>query len=167
MNDDDNRRPLRRIPVMWLVIGLPLLSIVAGVGLVVVAVRSGGADTVGDDVRRVSQIQTTDLGPDELARARDLSAVLRLEAEMVEVIPVGGRHERGAPLELLLRHPTRANEDVRIVLTPSDNGWRGESAVATDHDWLLQLQPVDGSWRLRGRLPKAQLAARLAPSLQP
>ena len=167
MNDDGSRRSIRGIPVMWLVIGLPLLSIVAGVGLVVVAVRSGGADVVGDDVRRVSQIQTTDLGPDELARARELSAVLRLDADLVEVIPVGGRYERGAALELLLQHPTSAREDVRITLTPSDNGWRADTAVATDHDWLLQLQPADRSWRLRGRLPKAQRAARLAPSLQP
>src|SRR5690606_22598170 len=43
-------------------------SVVAGVGLVVVATRSGGADVVRDDVRRVSQIQTADLGPDAQAR---------------------------------------------------------------------------------------------------
>ena len=31
----------RKNPVMWLVIGLPLLSIVAGVGLVVIASSAG------------------------------------------------------------------------------------------------------------------------------
>ena len=49
MNDNDTSAPRRSgwsNPVMWLVVGLPLLSIVAGVGLVVIATRAGGGDTV-------------------------------------------------------------------------------------------------------------------------
>ena len=65
---DGHARSHWRNPVMWLVVGLPLLSIVAGVGLVVTAVRTGGADPVNDPVRRVAQIQTTDLGPDAAAK---------------------------------------------------------------------------------------------------
>lgn len=61
MNENRKSSPWR-VPVFWLVIGLPVLSIVAGVGLVVVAARSGGADVVSDPVQRVSQIQTADLG---------------------------------------------------------------------------------------------------------
>ena len=101
MNDNDSNatRPSSwRNPVMWLVVGLPLLSIVAGVGLVVVATRAGGDDTVNDAVRRVSQIQTTDLGPDEAARKLGLSAVLRVENGIVEVLPATGAFARGEAL---------------------------------------------------------------------
>ncbi len=59
----DRKRPFWKEPMMWVVLGIPLASIVAGVGLVVVSVRSGSADVVMDKVDRVSQIQTTDLGP--------------------------------------------------------------------------------------------------------
>jgi Uncharacterized protein conserved in bacteria len=154
-----------RNPVMWLVVGLPLLAIVAGVGLVVVAVRSGGADAVSDPVRRVSQIQIADLGPDAAARKLGLSAVLRVEDGIVEVLPATGRFDTGVALRLDLEHPTRQAEDLHLELQPAGPGWRVEQAVDGSHDWVARLRPADGSWRLQGRLPKGQHAARLAPSL--
>ncbi|MGN6224001.1 FixH family protein [Pseudoxanthomonas sp.] len=158
--------PLWRIPAMWLVIGLPLASIVAGLGLVYISVRAGGADPVTDKVDRMAQIQTTDLGPDQRAQAMKLAAVLRVDAGVVEVIPVNGEFDRRAPLELHLQHPTRAEEDRRLRLPPAGNGWRLDEAVDASHAWKVQLGPADGQWRLRGRLPKAQRAVHLAPSLQ-
>jgi hypothetical protein len=152
-------------PVMWLVVGLPLLSIVAGVGLGVIAVRSGGADTVSDPVSRVAQIQTTDLGPDAAAQRLGLSAVLRIEDGVVEILPATGNFARGQPLDLLLQHPTREAEDLQLKLQPEGPGWRRQQAVDAGHDWVVQLRAADGSWRLHGRLPKQQRAARLAPSL--
>ena len=157
--------PLWRNPVMWLVVGLPLLSIVAGVGLVVVATRSGGADAVSDPVRRVAQIQTSDLGPDAAARKQGLSAVLRVEDGVVEVLPATGTFARDRPLRLELQHPTRQAEDLHLELAPAGPGWRLQQAIDPQHDWVVQWTPADGSWRLRGRLPKQQHAARLAPSL--
>jgi hypothetical protein len=154
-----------RIPAFWLVVGLPLLSIVAGVGLVVIAVRSGGADTVSDPVRRVAQIQTTDLGPDANAKKLGLSAVLRVEDGIVEVLPATGTFARTQPLQLVLAHPARQAEDLRLELAPQGPGWRSERAVDPAHDWVVQLRAADGSWRLHGRLPRQQHAARLAPSL--
>jgi len=154
-----------RNPVMWLVIGLPLLSIVAGVGLVVIAMRAGGSDAVSDPVRRVSQIQTTDLAPDQAARKLGLSAVLRVEDGIVEVLPATGPFATDAPLLLTLEHPTRRADDLQLQLPAQGPGWRIEQAVDADHDWVVQLRPADGAWRLQGRLPKHEHAARLAPIL--
>jgi len=117
-----------RTPVFWLVVGLPLLAIVAGVGLVVIAVRSGGADAVSDPVRRVSQIQTADLGPDAAAKKLGLSAVLRVEDGIVEVLPATGKFDRAAPLRLHLEHPTTQARDLQLL----DEAYRVE-----------KLQPVD------------------------
>ena len=158
-------KSLWRNPVMWLVVGLPLLSIVAGVGLVVTAVRTGGADPVNDPVRRVAQIQTADLGPDAAAKKLGLSAVLRVEDGIVEVLPATGEFPRAQPLRLVLEHPTRQAEDLRLELPPEGPGWRLQQAVDPQHDWVVQLHAADGSWRLHGRLPRQQHAARLAPSL--
>ncbi|MBE2291576.1 MAG: FixH family protein [Xanthomonadales bacterium] len=154
-----------RNPVMWLVVGLPLLSIVAGVGLVVIATRAGGSDAVSDPVRRVSQIQTSDLGPDQAARRLGLSAVLRVEDGIVEVLPATGGFAHDAPLRLTLEHPTRGAEDLQLELPAQGPGWRIEQAVDADHDWIVHLRPADGAWRLQGRLPRQQHAARLAPVL--
>jgi len=165
--DARERRPWWKMPIMWLVIGLPLASVVAGLGLVVIAARSGGADVVRDEVRRVSQIQTADLGPDERARSLSLSVVLSADDGVVQVIAATGEFERERPLHLVLQHPSRGAEDVELELPPSDAGWKTLHAIDHGHDWLVQLTPADGSWRLQGRLPRQQHAVRLAPSLAP
>lgn len=168
MNDarpPQSRSPFWRNPVMFLVIGLPLLSIIAGVGLVIIAVRAGGADAVSDPVRRVSQIQTTDLGPDAAARRLGLSAVLRVEDGIVEVLPATGRFAPGTPLQLDLEHPTRQAQDIHLELLPQGPGWRATQAIDPQHDWIVQLRPADASWRLQGRLPKQQHATRLGPAV--
>ena len=164
-NSPESQTSLWRNPVMYLVIGLPLLSIVAGVGLVVIASAAGGSDAVSDPVRRVSQIQTTDLGPDQTARKLGLSAVLRVEDGVIEVLPATGRFVHDAPLRLTLEHPTRRAEDLQLQLPAQGAGWRIEQAVDADHDWVVHLRPIDGTWRLQGRLPRQQHAARLAPTL--
>jgi hypothetical protein len=161
----NKKKPLWKIPEMWLVIGIPLASVVAGLGLVVFAVTSGGADTVRDEVRRVSQIQTSDLGPDARASALKLKALLRNDAGVLEVIPSSGDFPKQKNLRLVLGHPTQAQEDVRVELVPAATGWRGVRTLDADHDWVVELTPEDGEWRLHGRLPKGQRAILLAPSL--
>lgn len=155
-----------RQPVMWIVVALPLGAVLASAILVAMAVRSGGDDAVADPVRRTAQIQDTELGPDERAQRKVLSAVLRIEPGLIEVLPATGEFDRRSALSLDLRHPTRADEDIKLRLLPSANGWRASRHLASDHDWLVQLQPGKGEWRLLGRLPKAQRAVRLAPALE-
>ena len=159
------KKSIWRMPVMWLVVGLPLASIIAGVGLVITAVNTGGADSVTDKVDRMSQIQTTDLGPDNQAQVLKLSAIMRVDGGMVEVLPVTGEFKRNAPLRLSLEHPLQAQEDRMLELKPSVHGWQVEADIDETHDWRLQLTPADTQWRLKGRLPKQQYATRLAPSV--
>ncbi len=161
----DPRRPFWKEPMVWLVWGLPLASIVAGVGLVVTAVRAGGADVVIDDVQRVSQIQTTDLGPDERAAQRKLSALVQIRPDHVELTAVTGELERDGGLVLVMTHPTDAAQDLRLPLARTTTGWTASADIDTRHDWNLQLAPANDHWRIRGRLQKDTQASRLAPAL--
>ncbi len=161
---NESPRSAWREPMVWLVIALPLASVIAGVSLVVIAARSGGTDAVIDKVDRVSQIQTTDLGPDQRARQMDISVVLRVDRDALEVIPVTGELDRKAPLELQLLHPTLKEQDRQLSLLPGGLGWRVTVPdLDLGHDWRLQITPKNGEWRIKGRLPKDQHAARLAP----
>lgn len=162
---NESRKSLWGIPALWLVIGLPLLAVAASVWLLVIAIRSGGADSISDPVDRVLQIQTADLGPDANARELGLSAVLRVEDGIVEVLPATGQFPRDAALRLTLEHPTRQASDLSLELVPQGPGWRTEQAVEDGNDWLVQLRPADGQWRLKGRLPRQQHATRLSPWL--
>lgn len=163
--DTPAARPFWKEPMVWLVWGLPLASVVAGVWLVVTAVRAGGADPVIDDVQRVSQIQTTDLGPDERAMQRTLSALVQIRPDHVVLTPVTGDFGREASLVLVLTHPTDAAQDLRLPLARTTGGWAAPAHIDTGHDWNVQLTPENRHWRIRGRLQKDTQAARLAPSL--
>lgn len=159
------RHPMRE-PMVWLMLGLPAVAVLAGIALVVIAVRSGSSDAVIDTVQRTAQIQTTELGPDERAQALKLSAVMRVaKGDTIELLPVSGDFARNESLTLVLSHPSQAAQDRRVELKPSELGWRGELAVDPSHDWLLQLAPADAQWRLKGRLHAQELAARLGPAL--
>lgn len=155
-------------PVMWLVLGLPAAVVVAGILMVVVAGGSDAIDTGPDEVRRMAQIQTTDLGPDEFASEEKLSAIVRLDPEraLVEVLPVSGAFDHSAPLQLDLLHPTDQARDRHLQLQPTELGWRSGADIEGSHDWNVRLGPVDAHWRLQGRLPKGQLATNLRPRLQ-
>ena len=83
----------------------------------------------------------------------------------IEVIPVTGDFDRNAPLRLSLRHPTLAAADLSLSLQPAADGWRAHTRISVDHDWTLQLDPGDGSWRILGRLSRHVQAARLGPAL--
>lgn len=155
-----------RQPVVWLLVLIPLASMVAAGMLVFEALRSSGSDDpVADPVRRTAQIQVVDLGPDARASRDGLSAVVRIAPGFVEVLPVTGQFAPGQTLRLLLQHPAHAEQDRALLLPPGGNGWRVPARIAMGHEWRVQLTANDTSWRLTGRLPKGQQAARLAPAL--
>lgn len=162
---EQNERSKWSNPVMWLVVGLPLLSMVFGIGLVVVANRDSD-DAIVDKVQRTAQIQVADLGPDALAAQRGLSAVVRVGKGAIEVIPVKGEFDRGAPLKLSLLHPAHSSDDRVLTLAPTDTGWRVQQDVDLGNEWNVRLEPADGRWRILGRLPKGQQAVLLQPALR-
>src|SRR5690606_9187333 len=166
MTDATDNSPWRQ-PIVWLVVLLVAAAVVGGVVMVRVAGQDGPMDAVPDTVRRTGQVQQADLGPDARAAPRTLSAIVRLDrtAGAVEVIAVTGTFDRDAPLRQGLHHPLRRADDTRRAPAPTELGWRGEADVAREHDWNLQLAPDEGSWRLRGRRPRGQLAARVHPAL--
>ncbi|MFP7721301.1 FixH family protein [Lysobacter sp. A3-1-A15] len=157
-----------RNPVIWLVIGLPLVAVVAGIGLIVVSVRSGGSDAVPEDVRRTAQVQVADIGPDAVAARRQLRAVVRIDPEggFVEVIPAAGDFDGAQLLVLTLVHPASQADDVELQLQRSDAGWRAPLRLDAGPAWNLVLEASDGSWRLQGRLVEGTLAAVVQPALR-
>ena len=163
--DDERRRPAWREPMVWLVAGVPLVALVGGLWLVVVAGRDGSVDAVTDDVRRTGQMQVADLGPDARAAELRLGAVFQVFEGQLRVFPVSGNLPRGEPLSLTLLHPRRQAADRTVELVPGDDGWHAEAPLDATHDWIVHLADARGTWRLRGRLPAGQQAAHLAPSL--
>jgi hypothetical protein len=158
-------RPAWREPMVWLMVGLPLTAVIAAFWLLAVAVRSGGADEVRDEVHSTAGMQVAETGPDARAQAMGLIAVLSVGEGRVRVFPAQGDFARDQPLVLVLSHPVDAHRDRRLILQPDATGWDLTGDLRDGHDWIAQLAPPDGRWRIRGRLRAGQQAARLAPDL--
>lgn len=163
-----HRHPLRE-PMVWLIIALPLAAVIASLWLVVLSYSGGSIDAVADDVQHTGQIQTTNLDPDARASQLKLSAILQSGNGVLRVLPATGDFRRDLPLQLHLLHPHLQNADQALTLLPDDLGWHVDYAADAVHDWNIVVSDgdgkTDGSWRLRGRLPRGQHAAYLGPAL--
>jgi uncharacterized protein len=157
-----SERPWYREPMVWLVIALPLSSIVAGTSLLGLAIHVGGADPVPDEVRRMSQIQVADLGADQRALARGLSAELAIDAGTGALrLALDGIDD--ATLTLQFVHPTEAGQDRSLPLVRSGDAWLGRFDGSLEHPWQLRLAPADRQWRLEGRIGAQPRAVALRP----
>lgn len=148
--------------MVWMMIGVPLASVIAGIITIVVAVRSGGQDTAIDQVRRTAQIQQTDLSADRQALQRGLSATLVREGDRFEVQVLGGIDPTRSLL-LRLEHPTEASQDRVIEMVPAGDRWTASHTLPAAAGWTLSLQSSEGDWRLDGNLPQGQDHAVLLP----
>jgi hypothetical protein len=165
-DDDRARRSPWRNPMVWLMVGFPLAAVVAGVATLLIAIDAGGSDAIPDAVRRTAQVQTVELGPDERAAERRLSAVFSVQEDAVEVLVATGDFDRTQPLKLSLQHPIEAAQDIALVLQPNERGgWSAAHTLDVGHAWRVQLSDEAGQWRLLGRLPRDQRGVLLRPAL--
>jgi hypothetical protein len=158
-------RSWRREPMVWLVIALPLLTVVAGLATAMIAAQ-GPPDRMDANVRRVAQVQTSDLAPDLAAAARGVEGEIAFERR-------DGRFTLrivGAPdadLQLWLRHPGDARRDLRATLLASGDGHYVAALGALGAGpWNLTLSGDDGAWRVTGRLAAGANRATLLPAVR-
>lgn len=157
-----------REPLVWLVWGLPALVVVAGFATLAIAIRAGGADAVPAEVRRTAQIQVEDLAADRVA----LDIALRGELAVAPgtgavALTLASRDAiRETRLRLRLSHPSRADDDLELLLTRGGEAWHGRLPATASHAWNLDLAPLDARWRLAGRLEPGQAGATLRPRLR-
>ncbi|RZA11367.1 MAG: nitrogen fixation protein FixH, partial [Lysobacteraceae bacterium] len=140
MNENGKSGSPWRQPMVWMVVGIPTIAVVSLVWMLWLAAGPGSTDSVDPDVRRTAQIQTVDMGPDEAAAKLGLAALLRLDGDALEILPLHAGFNTTRPLQLIMQHPARQDLDRALVLQPSPLGWRVETAgLDRTHDWTLQL----------------------------
>jgi hypothetical protein len=152
-------------PMMWLAVAIPALTVPAGLTTWYLAATTGHADAVADPVRRVAQVQTTDLSADAEAARRGLVATVRIGTDGRTLVVLGTPLSTGTPLLLSLRHPSEAARDQTIVLSGRDRTYAGTVSSAADTRWDLVLVDATGSWRLVGRGMAGADPIPMAPAL--
>lgn len=161
----DHALPWYRAPMLWLAVALPALTVVAGVVTYLIA-ADGHNDADPDAVRRVAQVQTSDLHQDETAARLGLSAHAAIE-------PLSGRVRlrmnvigTDTNLQLILTHKSQARRDQVVRLTASAGGdWIG--VLPSDHGgaFNVALVPASALWRLVGSLEPDAEQLLLVPAL--
>lgn len=143
------QRPWYREPFVWLIIGLPLTSVVVGGNLLYQAIRTNDGLVVDDYYQAGKEINRV-LDRDYAARQHGLSAKLELlPADQLVTVQLTAGHLARLPerVRLGLFHSTRAGFDATLTLERGRDGlYHGAAPTLAPGRWDLQLEADD--WRL-------------------
>jgi hypothetical protein len=162
-----NNRPAWREPMLWLVAGIPLATLIAGFATLSLAGGSGAIDAAPEPVRRTAQVQQADLAADTAAAHAGLRATLRIDAARRTIVARILPSPSAGDLQLLFVHPSFAAEDRSVTMRLRDGVWVGAMPALPAIEWRLQLSPGDAQWRLVGRWHAGAAAqAEMLPALE-
>jgi hypothetical protein len=146
-------RPARREPWVWLVIGIPALTVVAGLITWWIAAQRADSDVADNHYKRGLSINRV-LERERLALQWGVGARVELDASGLLVVRVHAQAD--APLtetlQLHLTHPVQARNDHRIVLILGPDGtYRGqvkETIRQFPGQWGVAIEGP--GWRIPG-----------------
>lgn len=155
----------------WVLIGLPLAAVLAGVTTLFLAMDDPDSLVVGDYYKQGLAINRT-LAREDAARTLGLKGSLRFNVATGDILLVLDAHEGVDPgtLRLRLIHATRDKHDLQVTLHSLGDGRYGGVLQAPLNlgSWLVNLEPADEAWRISGRAhvttdKAAEIATELAP----
>lgn len=158
------QKPWYREPFVWLLIALPMTSVVGGLTTFYLAETTKDGLVVDDYYRKGKEINMS-LARDQAAARHGLSARLRLSGSerRVELQLTARRHPLPGLLTLRWLHATRAGFDrTQELARAADGSYRAAIPELVPGHWYVQLEAQD--WRLQGslRVPD-ETAIELAP----
>jgi hypothetical protein len=140
---------------VWLVIAFPLLSVIAGIAIVVIAVRSDDGLVVDDYYKRGLEINR-ELARDRAARTRGLVADLQWSPDTKQfriVLSANSGESPPAELNVSFLHRTRAGFDHEVSAVRSAREtavapfvYEGAAPDLASGDWDVLISADD--WRL-------------------
>jgi uncharacterized protein len=136
-------------PMLWLVIGLPVLAVIASFASLALAIMRGDSE-----LPKSYHWEGAGLAQDQ-ARI-DAAARLGLRASVA--VDAAARRctvslQGDAPpaVRLILTHPTDARADLSLTLPRSGVAYAAPCTALRAAHWWLQLADDQGRWMLRGR----------------
>lgn len=149
MNPVEDKNPWYRQPMVWLVIGIPLSSVVLGIVLIVLAVNTSDGLVTDDYYKRGLEINRT-LERDSRAHELALSADVEIaDGDNRVSAKLSGKPAFEAPqvLELGFYHATREGEDVvRTMRRDAQGVYSAPGPELTAGRWYVSVETAE--WRL-------------------
>jgi hypothetical protein len=136
-------------PLVWLVFGIPALTVVAGLTTVWIAVQRADSNVAEDYYKRGLAINRS-LDREARAQALELVAEVWLPADRSLTVRLSGKLSPPESILLTLTHPVHAEQDRRLVLRRGTDGlYRGATAPIVRVAWDLAIESQD--WRMTAR----------------
>ncbi|MBP7982015.1 MAG: FixH family protein [Arenimonas sp.] len=139
-------------PMVWLMAGIPVLTVFAGIATLVIALQSGPMDLVPASVQRISQAQTLNGAEDRTAAEGNYRAFLIIDQHSqpwtirVKTVPMS---LAAKDLHLLFVHPNRAERDIDVLL-PANAASTALPKLLDFKEQQVMLRDAGNSWRLVG-----------------
>lgn len=145
----ENNLPWWKERMVWLIIGLPVSAVIAGIATVFIAAHDPD-DLVKAEYVKSGMAVVAPREPLEMAARMGISATLAYHGDMVQV-QMDSQESLSETLNLTLVHPTQANLDQQIPLAAVGQGkYQARIALTGQGRRHLILEPTDHVWRLEG-----------------
>jgi hypothetical protein len=139
-------RPAWREPLVWLVFGIPGLTVIAGLATWWLAAQRADSNVAEDWYRQGLTINRA-LERENRAQAQHIHARLELRPNQTLIATLFAPAPLPTSLSVTLIHPVRAEEDVRVVLSLHPDGvYRVVDPRITPGRWSVSLETQD--WRV-------------------
>lgn len=146
------KRPWWREPMVWLIAGLPLTAVIAGLTTVWIASRNADSLVKEGYVKEGFTVQGIQ-EQDRAAARMGISASLRFEAGVLRASLAGSPPEGRWPslLLLTLAHPTESSQDRSVALKQTGQGaYQADLPAPPAGRRHLILESHEQGWRLKG-----------------
>jgi len=142
-------RPAWREPLVWLVVGIPAATVVAGAFTWWIAAQRADSNVADDYYKRGLAINRS-LERESRAKALGLRAELTLAGENDLRLRLTGGATLPPTVSVVLTHPVRAEQDRRLSLDrQADGGYRIVAPQVGAGNWDVSIEAQD--WRVAGR----------------
>lgn len=138
----------------WFLIALPGSVVLASMATIYIAVQSNDG-LVSENYYKEGLAIHRDVAARERAQALGVQANIRIDNNARRVIVHLSSQQPlpASPLQLELRHPTRADQDLVLPLqTAGNNTLYAELPRQLDYNWKIRLTSTAGHWQLHGRI---------------
>lgn len=153
--DDFVPKPWYRQFWPWFLISIPAATVVASIATIKFAIDSSDG-LVSENYYKEGLAIYRDA--DALLKAREFgiraNIVVSPDSRALAVDLRSKANQAFGPLQLSLRHPTRARHDIRLALQATGPG-HYEAMLPqdlADANWVVELSAPEAGWRLHGRM---------------
>lgn len=142
-------------PWAWLVFILPFTAVVAGIATYIIANTNPDTLVVGDYYKKGKAINL-ELTKIKQAQKLGMRFSLKLTNNELVIKPTG--IEKEFPLlNLNFYHPTLAEKDFTLALTPDGNGYfRHDFDTPVSGKWRLTMSSFENNWKIQNTITLPQ-----------